>query len=581
MDITTLSNFEFENKLYIHFLFYLLLIFLFKKFASRNPKVIEQNSEYKVSIGRQALLIICVLFGTMFGYLFLIDKKTKEEIKVNRIIPKTITIIFLILCILQPIIDISKIINSSSDVLPYNIDPRAFLKKPILGYETTIQYWIHEAVNDFFTNIALAVYAYNFRWSDTKWYTKIRKGIGYFLLYSLILSITDIHYFELPELLPFLVMGIFSFLLIKNYKKDTNKKKDCIMEESNTENGFIEKNNSQEENINRENDKLKEEDSNRIPAKKRNESFPIKRVISNIFTFYKKTDKAKSSSIQKYEDKIYEKNESLLEKYNKLSFGKKWWILVYTLYFFVNLLCYVGGVFPPKDKLAFLIFFDCIIPIVIYIIYLSFKKYRRKTIIFFSAISILAIITTISLVGYDIYEDKQRELERKRERIERERIENTPKINRTFLNCQLGDTIHIREANNWTNEYWIEHLSYIEHTANGDNIVLENLKYGKYNVSKMNFFYYENKLTEVKMQIDITYSDYINLWTYDEIIEMFKKKEYSADWFYNEKYSNVKQYFDKFTRVRVGYYEKKSNYFVLIRYYDKTSGYEEMLESGF
>ena len=237
MDITTLSNFGFENKLYSHFLFYLLLIFLFKKFASRDPKVIEQNSEYKVSIGRQALLIICVLFGTMFGYLFLIDKKTKEEIKVNRIIPKTITIIFLILCIIQPIIDISKIINSSSDVLPYNIDPSAFLKKPILGYETTIQYWIHEAVNDFFTNIALAVYAYNFRWSDTKWYTKIRKGIGYFLLYSLILSITDIHYFELPELLPFLVMGIFSFLLIKNYKKDTNKKKDCIMEESNTENG--------------------------------------------------------------------------------------------------------------------------------------------------------------------------------------------------------------------------------------------------------------------------------------------------------------------------------------------------------
>ena len=81
------------------------------------------------------------------------------------------------------------------------------------------------------------------------------------------------------------------------------------------------------------------------------------------------------------------------------------------------------------------------------------------------------------------------------------------------------------------------------------------------------------------MQIDITYDDWENHWTYDKIIKMFNKKEYWKDNSFN--YNNAEQYYDKFTRLKVGYYAEDGNYLVQIRYYDKTSGYEEMLESGF
>ena len=174
---------------------------------------------------------------------------------------------------------------------------------------------------------------------------------------------------------------------------------------------------------------------------------------------------------------------------------------------------------------------------------------------------------------YEIYEDKQYELER-------ERIENTPIINRTFLNCELGDTTQIREANDWSNEYWMEHLSFITISKDATKVTtaLKNIEYGKYNLSRMDFFYYKDKLTEVKMQIDITYDDYTYHWTFNEITDMFTQKGYN-DVYY--RYSNVKQYHDKFTRVKVGYYVEDGNYLVQITYYDKTSGYEKMLESGF
>ena len=97
----------------------------------------------------------------------------------------------------------------------------------------------------------------------------------------------------------------------------------------------------------------------------------------------------------------------------------------------------------------------------------------------------------------------------------------------------------------------------------------------------MKFFYYKDKLSEVIMEIDISYDDWSNERTFDKIIEMFNKKEYEEDFYYNRKYRNTEQYHDKFTRVHVGYYEEDGRYFVQIKYYDKTSGYEEMLESGF
>ena len=579
MEISTLSPSTFINILSIHLFLYVFLIYKFREFASRNPKVIEPNNTATVGWKKQTILILSILLGTMFGYLFFIDSKTKEEIKSNRIIPKTISVIFILSCISLLAINITTLCGNVDETLPYYVGPRAFLQTPIIGYETATQYYIHKTFNDFFTCIIFAVYAYNFKWSDTKWYTKIRKGIGYVLLYALVLSITDIHYFEIPELLPYVIIGILSILLTKNYKikKNIDNKEDGIMEKDKTKNDFVENHKSPEVDIDTPKETHNTATSNTIIHKGEFNIISItKRFMQNIVLYLRKIFKSKTTQEQTQDIENKSKCNSIIERYNKSSTKQKSWILIYTLYFFVILLCYVGGEFPPNDELEFLILFDCIIPIVIYIIYFLFKNYRRKTIIFFSTISILAVITTISLVVYEMYEDKQRE-------IERERIENTPKINRTFLNCELGDTTNVLNANNWTVEQRIEHIGYMKINEDATEVTysLNNIKYGNYNLSKMKFFYYKDKLSKVIMEIDISYDDWSNKWTFDKIIEMFNKKEYEEDFYYNRKYRNTEQYHDKFTRVHVGYYEEDGRYFVQIKYYDKTSGYEEMLESGF
>lgn len=574
MEISTLSSSTFINILCIHLFLYVFLIYKFREFASRNPKVTAPNNTATIGWKKQTFLILSILLGTVFGYLLFVDSKTKEEIKSNHIIPKTISVIFILSCIILLAINLatfsSNIINKT---LPYPVDPRAFLQTPIIGYETSTQYYIHKTFNDFFTSIIIAVYAYNFKWSDTKWYTKIRKGIGYCLLYVLVLSITDIHYFELPELLPYIVFGLLSYLLTKNYKikKNIFNKEESIMGKDETKKDF---------GVNSEIDLVAPKETQNVVTPNAvihksefNIISIIKRFMRNIVLYLRKILKPKTTQGQVQNSEEKRKCISIIERYNKSSTKQKSWILIYTLYFFVILLCYVGGEFPPKQELKFLVLFDFIIPLVIYIIYFSFKNYRRKTIIFFSTISILAVIATISLVGYDIYEDKQKEKER-------ERIENTPIINRTFLNCELGDTINVLHANKWTSEQRIEHIGYMEFNEDATEVTyaLNNIKYGNYNLSRMTFFYYNNKLTKVTMRIDITYDDYTHHWTFNKITDMFTQKGYN---YVYHRYSNEKQYHDKFTRVEVGYYAKGGDFSVIIEYYDKDSGYEEMLESGF
>ncbi len=584
MEISTLSPSTFINILSIHLFLYVFLIYKFREFASRNPKVIEPNNTATVGWKKQTILILSILLGTMFGYLFFIDSKTKEEIKSNRIIPKTISVIFILSCISLLAINITTLCGNVDETLPYYVDPRAFLQTPIIGYETATQYYIHKTFNDFFTCIIFAVYAYNFKWSDTKWYTKIRKGIGYVLLYALVLSITDIHFFEIPELLPYVIIGILSILLTKNYKikKNIDNKEDGIMEKDETKNDFVENHESPEVDIDIPKETHNTTTSNTIIHKREFKTISIiKRFMRNIISYLRKMFKSKTTKGETQNIVDESKCNSIIGRYNQLSNGQKWWTSICALYFFVTLLfCGTVTFSDVEEGLGLFLAFDFIIPLVIYIIYFSFKNYRRKTIIFFSAISILAVITTISLVLYEIYEDKQSEKWEIEREIERERIENTPIINRTFLNCQLGDTTKVLNAINWTDEQRIEHIGYMEINENATEVTyaLNNIKYGNYNLSRMTFFYYNNKLTKVTMRIDITYNDYTHHWTFNEITDMFTQKGYNDVY---SRYSNVKQYHDKFTRVKVGYYAEDGNYLVQITYYDKTSGYEEMLESGF
>lgn len=220
MDVSTLSYSEFSNVLLIHTLIYLWLVFFVAKLGARNPKIIEEKNLNIIGWKRQTILLVAVIFGTMFGYLLMIDDKTKKEISDNRIIPKAVATVFLFFSILMPIIDIFVLPNYIDRFYHINEDGiiRPVGQILILGYETPTQFIIHKAFKDFFSALIISVYAYNYRPSDNKWYVKIRKAFGYFLLFSIPLVITDIHYFDMPELLPRLIFCLLCYFLIKDYK---------------------------------------------------------------------------------------------------------------------------------------------------------------------------------------------------------------------------------------------------------------------------------------------------------------------------------------------------------------------------
>lgn len=213
-----------------------------------------------------------------------------------------------------------------------------------------------------------------------------------------------------------------------------------------------------------------------------------------------------------------------------------------------------------------------ILPLILYGIYFIFMWQRKIVLICLGVLASLGLFYGCYVL-YDEWLDD----------IERERIENTPIINRTFLNCELGDTIQVKAANNWTIEYYHEHLDYIRVEGNNRYVVLNNIPYGEYDLEKMSFFYYKDKLTKVIMVINTTYEDQENEWTFKRIYKMLDKK-YPRESNYSE-YNNLKLFSDKYTSIEVWNsieeYPTSNECCVKITYYDKTSGYEEMLESGF
>ena len=286
MDSITLSSITFLKILSFHSFVYFLLIGLFSTFASRDAKVGIVDNTLKVGWKKQFVYIFYVIFGTCLGYLLVIDEQTKKEISYNRIIPKAISTIFVLLCIFLPVAELLWINDNIHDALKYRVGlnemDMALLKTPVIGYETTPQFYIHQAFNHFFTNIIIAVYAYKFQWSNTKWYTKVRKGIGYFLLYALGLSITDIHYFEWPELLPYIVMGILSYLLIKTYNTKTPINIECNSEinSSDTSISTIEINEIiKEENYTEDNCKISQNDNYQTNEKTENKDMISSRYL--------------------------------------------------------------------------------------------------------------------------------------------------------------------------------------------------------------------------------------------------------------------------------------------------------------
>lgn len=207
----------------VHALLLMAMVCFFAQQAAKNPANNGQNTSFLVGWKKQIMLVTAVTFGTLFGYLFFVDNETRQQIKHNRIIPKSVGLLFIVTAIVLPVLDLTILAENAEKWYSTGWDGviRPAGQTPFLGYETESQYFFHKAIEDFFTSMAIAVYALRFRWSDTRWYTKVRKAAGYLFFYAFILSVGDMHYFDIPEILPRLIFAAAAYFLVKDYNKTT------------------------------------------------------------------------------------------------------------------------------------------------------------------------------------------------------------------------------------------------------------------------------------------------------------------------------------------------------------------------
>lgn len=213
----------------------------------------------------------------------------------------------------------------------------------------------------------------------------------------------------------------------------------------------------------------------------------------------------------------------------------------------------------------------CIIaPTAAFIIYLLIafaynlkKKTKNITVLVLSFI-------VISLWGISIYgslEDKERK------NIEYLEMEESHRVNRTFLNCSFGSS--------YSNVLKTLHNKDIAYRINSDTIIIDSINYGNYTLNSLKFMFYKDKMYKVVLHFKTREKeDPDQPWTYNNLADMLNKK-YERD--YSEKqYDNVVRFSDDHTKVRLWHADwGMGEYGVSLVYYDKDSGYQEHQEKGF
>lgn len=227
MNFETISDSIFVLRIFLTVNTGILLLCLMHTLAIRNPQTDQISNEEgnKISIIKQFLYIVTIISCTIFGYLFFINEETKRDIKYNKLIKKSIGVFCLISCIVIVLTDIFTLPNYPNF---YRIEWDGIVRHSyqhlVWGYLSPTQFFISRAVTDFFIWLSLAIYAFCFKPSQTKWYTKFRKVIGVTLCIALYQRFWEFHYFDSYEFIPHLVLGGLSFICLKDYNIFKRKK---------------------------------------------------------------------------------------------------------------------------------------------------------------------------------------------------------------------------------------------------------------------------------------------------------------------------------------------------------------------
>lgn len=112
-------------------------------------------------------------------------------------------------------------------IIPLDGIVRKASKHIVWGYAVGSQKLALDFFIGIFSSLAFTLYFLNFKWSPTKWWTKIFKFIGYIIVWSFYVNSTDFHYFDTSE---WVKAGIYIFLIWICFAPSTKPKEEKLKE---------------------------------------------------------------------------------------------------------------------------------------------------------------------------------------------------------------------------------------------------------------------------------------------------------------------------------------------------------------
>lgn len=223
------------------------------------------------------------------------------------------------------------------------------------------------------------------------------------------------------------------------------------------------------------------------------------------------------------------------------------------------------------------VFYAFLIPTILwgllYIYHLS-----KKIGIIIIVLMTIGLLCHFGIVKYHHYQVEQREKAINDSILA---ANNSPKINRTFAGCSLGDSfdkvnkvIHSIYKNDSIITFWgVKNGS----LTNDNRITLYDIKYGNRTYTSIKFSFYHNKLAKVLFKKEYKSLD-SKLGAFYSLRDLFESKNYPHDGLLYDKYSNCRYYSDKYTQLELRHSVPEhdgNDEKISICYYDKTSGMED------
>lgn len=186
-------------------------------------------------------ILYTVLFGIAFCYLmyYLGKKNCAENPLKKRHTLRIIGIIFItfgaLLCILAGI----GIGNLNDYSFPTTPLPQPITNHMIIrsshqhlyhGYPTYMQSTIISCLNMAIIVIALGLYMFAFRRSETTMGRKTLKVVAYFVMFMVTTSAVDFHYYDIWEFIPLIIITAIAFIYCHNWQKPNDSSADYKME---------------------------------------------------------------------------------------------------------------------------------------------------------------------------------------------------------------------------------------------------------------------------------------------------------------------------------------------------------------